>query len=128
MKQVIEIPGIKKSTTGFNHVVKAGNFLFLSSQLSTDLITGEILPGDIKTQTKRAMDNIQFLLSKCGASMNDIVRIIIYFRNPTDRKEINEVYRQYFTSGNEPAKTSIQASLPIKGIDIEIEATACINL
>lgn len=27
-KEVVTIPGIHQPTTGFNHVVKAGNFLF----------------------------------------------------------------------------------------------------
>ncbi len=123
-KQVVNFAEIKKPTTGFNHAVKAGNFIFLSSQLSTDLKTGGIISGDIKKQTKRAMENIKYLLSQCGSSMDDIVRIVIYFRNPKDRAAINEIYKQYFTYGQEPAKISIQAPSPIKGIDVEIEATA----
>lgn len=123
-KQIVDLPGIKKPTTGFNHVVKAGNFIFLSSQLSTDLKTGEIIKGTIKEQTKRAMENIKYLLSRCGCVMNDIVKIVIYFRNAGARKEINEVYKSYFTPGQEPAKVSIQAASPIDGIDIEIEVTA----
>lgn len=126
-KQVIELKNVKKPTTGFNHVVKAGNFIFLSSQLSTDLQTGEILTGNIKEQTKRTMENIKYLLSQCGSSMNDIVKTIIYFRNVVDRKNINEIYRAYFTEGMEPAKVSIQAYSPIPGIDIEIEITAVIK-
>lgn len=123
-KQIIEVDGVKKPTTGFNHVVKAGNMIFLSSQLSTNLRTGEIIKGDVKDQTKRAMENIKFLLSYCDCGMDDIVKIVIYFRNTSDRKAINEVYKQYFTSGEGPAKVSVQASSPIEGIDVEIEATA----
>jgi 2-iminobutanoate/2-iminopropanoate deaminase len=126
-KQIIDIPGIKKPSTGFNHVVKAGNLIFLSSQLSTDLKTGEIILGDIKKQTKRAMENIKYLLSQSGSSMDNIVKIVIYFRDPKDRPLINKIYKQYFTHGQEPAKISIQAQSPIEGIDIEIEATAISN-
>ncbi len=123
-KQVIDLKGVKKPLTGFNHVVRAGNFVFLSSQLSSELKTGKIIKGTIKEQTKRAMDNIKYLLSQCGCDMNDIVKIVIYFRDPKDRKEINEIYQKYFISGKEPAKVSVQAPSPIDGIDIEIEATA----
>lgn len=123
-KQVINVANVKKPSTGFNHVVKAGNFVFLSSQLSADLKTGEIVSGNIKEQTKRAMDNIKYLLSQCNNTMDDIVKVVIYFRNPRDRKEINEVYKEYFTPGQEPTKISVQAPSPIEGIDIEIEATA----
>jgi 2-iminobutanoate/2-iminopropanoate deaminase len=123
-KQIVNLVDVKKPTTGFNHVVKAGNFIFLSSQLSTDLRTGEIIKGNIKEQTKRTMENIKILLSQCGCVMNDIVKTVIYFRNVNDRKEINEIYKQYFTNGQEPAKTSIQAQSPISGIDIEIDIIA----
>lgn len=123
-KQVVKLAGIKKPTTGFNHVIKAENFIFLSSQLSTSLKTGEIIKGNIKQQTRRALENIKFLLRQCGCTMDDIVKVTIYFRNVKDRKEINEVYKHYFTSGQEPAKVSIQAPSPIDGIDVEIEAIA----
>lgn len=123
-KLVIDLPEVKKPTTGFSHIVKAGNFIFLSSQLSTDLKTGEIIKGDISKQTKRAMENIKYLLSQCGCGMDDIVKVVIYFRNADDRKEINRIYKQYFTPGQEPAKVSVQALSPIDGIDVEIEVTA----
>lgn len=81
----------------------------------------------MKKQTKQAMENIKYLLSQYNCIMNDIVKIVIYFRNPGDRKEINEIYKQYFTKGQEPAKISIQAPSPIEGIDVEIEAIAVKN-
>ncbi|MBI3576733.1 RidA family protein [Candidatus Gottesmanbacteria bacterium] len=126
-KQVIELSEIKRPSTGFNHVIKAGSFIFLSSQLSTNLKTGEIIKGSIKEQTKRAMENIKYLLSQCGCVMDDIVKVVIHFRNPNDRKDINEIYKTYFTLGKEPAKVSVQAASPIEGINIEIEATAYTN-
>ncbi len=51
-KEIVAIPGIKTPDTGFNHVVRAGDFLFLTSQLSANLETGELLPGDITAQTR----------------------------------------------------------------------------
>ena len=108
-KQVINLAGVKKPTTGFNHVVKVGDLIFLSSQLSADLKTGEIIKGNISEQTKRAMENIKHLLSQCNCNMDDIVKTTIYFRNVQDSKEINQVYKQYYTIGQEPAKVSIQA-------------------
>ena len=51
-KEIVKINGINKPKSPFNHVVKAGNFLFLSSQLSVDLKTNKILSGNITEQTK----------------------------------------------------------------------------
>lgn len=123
-KEIIKINGINDKPGTFHHVVKANGFLFLSSQLSYDLKTGEIIPGDIKEQTKRAMDNVKFLIESSGSTMEDIVKIVIYMRDTKYRKDINEIYAQYFKPGTEPAKVSIQALSPVPGIDIEIEAVA----
>ncbi len=73
------------------------------------------------------MDNIKYLLSNCGCTMDNIVKTVIYFRNPSDRSVINEIYKTYFSNGQEPAKVSVQAPSPIPGIDIEIEVTAVIT-
>ncbi len=46
------------------------------------------------------MDNIRLLLSSCGATMDDIVKAVVYLR---DAQDVNQVYREYFTKGQEPA-------------------------
>jgi 2-iminobutanoate/2-iminopropanoate deaminase len=123
-KEVIAIPGVQTPGATFNHVVQAGGLLFLTSQLSADLKTGQILTGDITAQTRRALENIRVLLASCGATMDDIVKAVLYLRHVNDRHKVNEVYREYFTKGQEPAKVTVQAAPPIEDVDIEIEVTA----
>ena len=72
------IPGITEPDLPFNRVIRAGRFLFLTSQLSSDLKTGEIKSGTIVEQTRQSLDNIKFLLEGCGATMDDIVKTVIY--------------------------------------------------
>ena len=123
-KEIIDIKGIASPPGPFNHVIKAGGFLFFTSQLSTDLKTNEILPGNILEQTKKAMENLKFLLESSGGKMEDIVKVVIYLKNIEDFDKVNSIYREYFKPGQEPARVTIQALSPIKLIDIEIEAIA----
>jgi 2-iminobutanoate/2-iminopropanoate deaminase len=123
-KKVMIIPGISKPNLPFNHVVKAGGFLFLTSQLSVNIKTGDIKNGTIVEQTQQSLENVKFLLSHCGATMDDIVKVVIYMRNLKDFDKVNQVYRKYFTQGNEPARVAVQAISPIDGVDIEIEVVA----
>lgn len=123
-KEIINIGGIKTPTAPFNHVVKAGNFIFLSSQLSADLKTNKIIGGNIIEQTRRALENIKFLLESCKATMEDIIKVVIYLRNVSDLVKMNQVYGEYFKKGQEPTRVTIQATSPIKNIDIEIEVIA----
>ena len=44
-KEIRLVSGVKKPDSPFNHVVKAGSVLYLTSQLSCDLTTGEIICG-----------------------------------------------------------------------------------
>jgi 2-iminobutanoate/2-iminopropanoate deaminase len=123
-KEVMIIQGISKPNLPFNHIVKAGGFLFLTSQLSVNLKTGDIKNGTIVEQTQQSLENVKFLLSHCGATMDDIVKVVIYMRNLKDFDKVNQVYRKYFTQGNEPARVAVQAISPIDGVDIEIEVVA----
>ena len=123
-KEVVTIPGIAVTKSPFNHVVKAGDLLFLTSQLSVDLKTDRILGGSVVEQTRQALENVKFLLESCGATMDDIVKVVVYMKDINDFEEMNQVYLNYFTKGQEPARVAVQALSPIEGVIIEIEATA----
>jgi 2-iminobutanoate/2-iminopropanoate deaminase len=123
-KEIIKIEGIASPGGPFNHVVKGAGFLFFTSQLSTDLTTNQIIPGRISEQTRRALENIKFLIESSGGTMEDIVRVRVYLKDINDFDEMNGVYREYFKSGQEPARVTVQALSPIESVDIEIEAIA----
>ena len=123
-KKIVKLDGIATPPSPFSHAVKANGFVFLSSQLSADLKTHTILGGTIEEQTKRALDNIKFLLEASESSMDNIVKCVIYMKNvKRDFDGMNEVYRKYFKEGNEPARVTVQALSPLESIDIEIEVT-----
>src|SRR2546426_727708 len=63
-KQVVLVPGIGIPPSPFNHVVRAGDFLFVSSQLSVNLTTHTLLSGDIARQTRQALENLKLNTSK----------------------------------------------------------------
>ncbi len=126
-KEIIKYDGIAGIPGPVNHAVKAGNFIFLSSQLSVDLREHKLIKGNIRQQTERAMENIKFLLEQAGSSLDYIVRIVIYMKDvKRDFEGMNDTYRRYFKKGEEPGRVTVQALSPLDGIDIEIEATAIV--
>jgi enamine deaminase RidA (YjgF/YER057c/UK114 family) len=52
------------------------------------------------------------------------VKVVVYMRDINDFDKMDQIYRDYFTKGQEPARVTIQALSPIEGIDIEVEVTA----
>jgi len=127
-KKIIKIEGVASPPAPFNHVVKAGGFLFFSSQLSADIRTNEIVPGSVLEQTRRALENLKFLLEASGGKMDDIVKVVVYLRDVKDFDEMNGVYREYFEPGEEPTRVTVQAPSPIESIAVEIEAIAVANV
>ena len=126
-KEIIKYDGIADIPGPLNHAVKAGNFIFLSSQLSADLKGHTLIEGNIRQQTERAMENIKFLLEQAGSSLEKIVKVVIYMKDvKRDFKGMNDIYRRHFRKGEEPARVTVQALSPLDGIDIEIEAIAII--
>ena len=126
-REIISIPGVKTPDSPFNHVIKVGELLFLSSQLSCDLKTGAIISGDIEIQTRKALENIKYLLEASNSSLSDIVKTVVYMRDVREFETMDKVYREFFEPGKEPARVTIQSPSPISGVDIEIEVTAVVT-
>ncbi len=125
-KEIVTIDGVKSPTSPFNHVVKAGDLLFLTSQLSCDLKTGDIILGTIEQQTRKTLQNVKFLLESSGISMDDFVKVSVFMKDVKEFNKMDQVYREFFKAGYKPARVTIQALSPIKGIKIEIEVIAVI--
>lgn len=126
-KEILPVAGVRKPDAPFNHVVKAGSVLYLTSQLSCNLATGDIIAGDIETQTRRALENVKYLLEEANSSLANVIKVTVYMRDVSQFKTMNEVYRKYFAGGTEPARVTVQAASPIDGVDIEIEVMALTN-
>lgn len=54
------------------------------------------------------MDNVKLLLESAGSTMNDIVKVVVYMKDiKKDFYAMNDVYSQYFSVGNEPARVAV---------------------
>jgi 2-iminobutanoate/2-iminopropanoate deaminase len=66
--------------------VKAGGFIYVSG--TAGVAGGK---GDIKGQTKNALDNLSARLKQAGSSMANAVSVSVYLRNASDFAGLNEV-------------------------------------
>lgn len=126
-KQVIEVPEFgewaKGSTTPVSFVVKANGFVFVSGIPPLDLQNGGFAIEDIRSQTKRVMDNIGFCLKAAGSDFEKVVKSTVYVTNAAYFSVINEVYGSYFREAP-PARTfAVVGSWPAP-FDVEIECIA----
>ncbi len=104
-------------------VVKANGFVFVSGQPPLDSATGELVRGDIRTQTRYVLDNVKLCLETAGSSLDKVVKCNVYVTNIAYYDAVNEIYAEYFPS-EPPARTfAAVASWPWE-FDIEIECIA----
>ena len=103
--------------------VKAGGFIYVSGQGPIDAETGQADLGDIATQTRITLANVEAVLEDAGASLGDVVKTTVFLTDIGNFKPMNEVYAEIFGAVR-PARSTVEvAALPL-GISVEIEAVA----
>ncbi|MDO3640670.1 RidA family protein [Mucilaginibacter sp. L3T2-6] len=123
MKTIINTTNAPAPIGPYSQAVAAGNLVFLSGQIALNPATGELITGDIKTETRQVMDNIKAILKEAGLDFNNVVKTSIFLMDMQNFAQVNEIYGTYFTD-NFPARETVQvAGLP-KGVNVEITVTA----
>jgi 2-iminobutanoate/2-iminopropanoate deaminase len=107
----------------YSQAIDAGDFVFLSGQVPIDPKTGELVQGDITTQTDRVLDNLGAVLEAAGCSFADVVKTTIYLMDLGDFQAVNATYAKRFTAAP-PARATVQVSALPKGARVEIDAIA----
>jgi 2-iminobutanoate/2-iminopropanoate deaminase len=126
IRQAVATDRAPKAIGPYSQGIRAGNLLFVSGQVPIDPATGNIIEGDIKTQTDRVMRNLTAILEAGGASMDHVVRCTVYLADMNDFAAMNEVYGSYF-SQPAPARATIQAVRLPKDARVEIDVVAVLQ-
>src|SRR5208337_650890 len=82
----------------YNHAVRVENLLFCAGQIPIDPATGNLVPGDIKAQTERVLENVKAILNDQQLTFANVVKSTVFMTNLADFAAMNEVYAKYFTS------------------------------
>jgi 2-iminobutanoate/2-iminopropanoate deaminase len=123
MKQAVSSPDAPKAIGPYSQAVRAGQLLFVSGQVPLDPATGQIVAGDIETQTRRVFDNLAAVLKAGGRSFADVVRTTVFLADMNDFTAVNDVYGTYF-SAPYPARATVQVARLPKDARVEIDVIA----
>jgi 2-iminobutanoate/2-iminopropanoate deaminase len=122
--QVIKTEKAPLPVGPYSQAIRAGNFLFISGQGALNPKTGRIVDGDIEAQTKQTIENVKAILTASGMSVSNVVKVSVFLKDIKDFKKMNEVYSTYSKS-DPPARTTVQAQLPVPEWLVELEVVAC---
>lgn len=110
--------------TGYTHVVRHNNLLFLSGQVSVDAEGHLIGEGDMRVQLRQVLENMKIALASQGADLSRIVKITIYTTDMDAYLATSDVLREYWPVGA-PANTLVQIErLARPAFLVEIDSTA----
>ncbi len=87
----VNIDGFMK-LAAFSHAVIAGDFIYVSGSLGTVGESMDLAAGGTAGETRQALKNIEAILSGCGATMQDVVKMNVFLSDMDSFAQMNEVY------------------------------------
>ena len=106
----------------YSQAIRSGGLLFCSGQIPVDPATGNI-PEGAQAQAEQALTNLKSLIEAAGASIDNVVKTLVFIKDMNDFAAINDIYAKYFTEPF-PARTCIEVARLPKDVLFEIEAIA----
>ena len=122
-KKIIRTNNAPAPIGPYNQAIQYGDMLFISGQVPIDPKTGNVVQGDIQTETRQVMENLKAILLEAGLDFGNVIKSSIFLMDMAQFAQVNEIYGSYFGDGA-PARETIQvAGLP-KGVKEEISMIA----
>jgi len=111
----------------YSESVLVGDMLYISGQIANlEDDYNKIIDGGIKPQVNQTMLNIQTILEKHKATMDDIVKCTCILADGDDWGAMSEEYVKFFKN-HKPARTTFGGAELGKDILVEIECIAKID-
>jgi reactive intermediate/imine deaminase len=105
----------------FTKAVRAGDFIFVSGQVPMGA-DGEIIEGNIATQTQQTIENVKTILQSLGLGLEHVVKATVWLADTRDFWPFNKVYLEYFGAAL-PARSCVRADMMVD-CKVEIEVVA----
>src|SRR5690242_11284744 len=106
----------------YSQAIVAGGFVFCSGTAGIDPVAGVPTDG-IEAQTEQALQNVAAVLESAGASMDDLVKVTIFYADVDDFATINEIYARHMPDPPPARSAPANVRLP-RGLLISIDAIA----
>ncbi|MBI5292354.1 MAG: RidA family protein [Chloroflexi bacterium] len=122
-RTVIHSDSAPKAIGPYSQAIRVGDLVFAAGQTPIDPATGNLVEGDIETQTRRVLLNIKVVLEAAGSGLDKVVKTTVFMTNLGDFARMNAVYGEYFPA-NPPARSTVQVAALPQAAQVEIECVA----
>lgn len=122
-REIITTENAPAAVGPYSQAVCAGALIYTAGQIPLDPRTGKLVDGDVQTQTRQVIHNLEAVLDAAGSSLNNVIKTTVFLSDINDYAAVNEVYGSFFGDST-PARSAVQvAALPL-GARLEIEVVA----
>jgi 2-iminobutanoate/2-iminopropanoate deaminase len=125
-RSIITTDGAPAAIGPYAQGVRVGNLVFTAGQGGLDPITGQVVPGGIKEQTERTLQNLKAVLEAGGSSLGQVVKATVFLKDMNDFAAMNVVYATFFAGDSDtlPARTTVEVARLPRNLLVEIEVVA----
>lgn len=86
-----------------------------------------VVTEDVQEQTRLVFEDISKILARAGATLDDVIKAVIYVTDMNDFVQISKIRDEYFKN-SKPVSTLVQVDRMTRdGAKIEIEVTAIVK-
>lgn len=101
--------------------------IFVSGVQAPKGENNEVVTEDIGEQTRLVFEEIAAILKEAGATLDDVVKAVIYLKDINDFNVVSPIRAEYFKNAM-PVSTMVEVGGFVRsGSRIEIEVTAILN-
>jgi 2-iminobutanoate/2-iminopropanoate deaminase len=118
----VNVDGLMK-LDAFSHAVVAGDFIYVSGSLGNIGETMDLAPGGTAGETRQVLKNIETILSNCGASLKDLVKMSVFLADMDTFPEMNSAYMEIM-GAEPPARITVGKAGLASGAAGEIDGVA----
>ena len=125
-KSAVSTKGAPAAIGPYSQAIQSGDHVYTSGQIPLDPSTGQLVPGGIREQTTRVLENLKAVLAEAGTSLEHVVKTTVFLKNMTDFVEMNEIYARYLAPDGvvAPARSTVEVARLPKDVLVEIEVIA----
>ena len=103
-----------------------GNTIYLSGIVAFDPVTKKVEATTIEEQIERAIQNCELILKTGGASLEDVVQVIVLLKNPQDFDGMNRAYSKIFSKESTDACCYKVSRVDLPNILVSVMMTAVV--
>jgi 2-iminobutanoate/2-iminopropanoate deaminase len=126
MKLAVQTSGAPAAIGPYAQAVRSGEWVFTSGQIALDPATWQVVPGGVREQTTRVLENLKAVLAAADSYLAHAVKTTVFLKDMQEFAAMNEVYAQYFAPEGvvPPARSTVEVARLPKDVRVEIEVVA----